>query len=226
MAFEQPDHARFVRRVLFPAFPFDLVVIAASAGGVTAVKSVLRTLPPDFPTPIAIVQHLGALPSRLADIFNMGSRVPVKFAEDGERLRGGRIYVAPINRHLGLSDAGTFELLDLPKVNYVRPAADILLGSASKVLGPRLLAAVLTGMGKDGMAGAERVKREGGIVIAQEPSSAFAPSMPLATVQSGHADLVLDLEGVGRALVSLAMVTAAREWLGLPRTEPPLRAYA
>lgn len=223
---EPSKHRRFNRHPLFPESPFDLVVIAASAGGVVAIKNVLRDLPPDFPTPIVVVQHLGPSPSRLAEIFDFRSRMPVKFATHGERLRARNVYVAPINRHLALSPEGTFELLDHPKLNFVRPAADVTLETASAAFGPRLLAVVLTGMGSDARRGAESVKREGGIVIAQEPFSADAASMPLATVRAGFADLVLDLAGIPYALVSLAMVAGARHWLGLPRMEPPLRAYA
>jgi two-component system chemotaxis response regulator CheB len=217
---------QFRRNPLFPESPFDLVVVVASLGGVTAIRELIRGLPADFPSPIAIVQHISPLSSMLARVFDGSSRLPVTFARHDERLRARHVYIAPVDRHLAVTKQGHLELLDSPKVNFVRPAADVLLESASAVFGPRLMAVVLTGMGTDGVRGVEAVKREGGIVIVQDPAGAQAPSMPMAALHAGCADLMLDLDGIANAIISLAIVGGAREWLGLPRIGPPLNAYA
>src|SRR5215471_15744292 len=99
MPLDPPRTAQFPLGPLFPELPYDFVVIAASSGGITAIKQVLCSLPAHFPIPIAIVQHIGLWPSRLVEIFSGHSQLAVKFATDGERLRGGCVYIAPVDRH-------------------------------------------------------------------------------------------------------------------------------
>jgi two-component system chemotaxis response regulator CheB len=215
------DSARIAYAPLFPDSSFDLVVFAASAGGVQAMKTVIDALPAYFPASIAVVHHMHAeRASLIAEVLGFRARLPVRFAQDGERLRASTVRVAPRGHHLVVSARGAFALEASEKVNYVRPAADRLFGSAARAFGPRVIAVVMSGLGRDGCAGAIAVKEAGGVVIAQDPASAVASGMPRAVVEAGVADLVLDPAGVARALVSLVTVSSMRQWLGLPRALP------
>jgi two-component system, chemotaxis family, protein-glutamate methylesterase/glutaminase len=197
----------------FPRAAFDLVVIAASAGGVRAIRDLLAALPATFPTPIVLVQHLSGRCSAMAEVLGWGARLSIGFARAGDRLRAGKVFVAPPDQHLLIGENRRLLLESSDKVNWVRPAADPLFTSAAQQFGPRLLAIVLTGMGKDGAAGAMLVKRHRGFVIVQDPSGAEADAMPRATLITGAADLILPLEAIPRALIALCDVMGTRELL-------------
>jgi two-component system chemotaxis response regulator CheB len=202
---------------MFPDCAFDLVVIAASAGGVVALKQIVATLPAWFPIPVAVVQHIGIQRSFMADVLGFRARMPVRFAQEGDRIRGGHVYLAPCSRHLSLGADRRFALSDGDRINFVRPAADPLFHSAAAMLGSRVLGVVLTGMGRDAACGARAIRDAGGVVVVEDPKTAFAPQMPSAAIDAGAADLVLDLPGIAPALLSLVTVHGTRQWLGLSR---------
>ena len=197
---------------MFPGSPFDLVVVAASAGGLPAANSVFAQLPAHFPIPVAYVQHLSARhPSQLSEILQWTTWLPVTFAEHRGRLRAGTVVIAPPGRHLVVGPRKCFELDASAKQNFVRPAADRLFCTAAEFLGSRVLAVVLTGMGRDGALGARAIRESGGMVLVQDPREAEAPSMPQATLNTSGADLVLPLEGIASALNALTLVRGSRE---------------
>lgn len=211
------------RAILFPRAAFDLVVIAASAGGVAALKALLSKLPVPFATPIAIVQHLPPfVPSQLSEVLGWRGRIYTKFARHGDRLRAGTIYIAPPDRHLIIGSQGRLELEDSPKLHHVRPAADRLFATAAAQFGPRLLGIVLTGMGRDGAAGAAAIKKQGGVLIVQDPGSAEADAMPRAAIVASTVDLILPLDAVASALTSLCNVIGARELFCPGQLEPAI----
>jgi two-component system chemotaxis response regulator CheB len=202
---------------LFERCAFDLVVLGASLGGVRALKDILAALPATFPAAIGLVQHSAAHPgSLLCDVLGYGSRLPVRFAEDGERLRAGTAYVARPGRHLLVSPSRCWALNDSDKINHARPAIDLLFQSASAAFGPRVLAVVLSGMGRDGAAGAATVKQNGGTLLVQDIESAEAPGMPRATMGTVSPDLVLPLGVIANALISLVAVPGGMSFFGLP----------
>jgi two-component system chemotaxis response regulator CheB len=187
----------------------DIVAVASSAGGISALSQLLGALPAGFPVPVLVVQHLDRKhETLLAQVLARRTRLPVKLAEAGERAEAGTVYVAPPNRHLLVGGAGVLNLTDSELVHFVRPSADLLFESVAGAFGARAIACVLTGTGRDGSMGVSAVKSRGGIVIAQDPASAEFDGMPQAAVDSGAVDLVLplgeiaaviqDLIGVGR----------------------------
>jgi two-component system chemotaxis response regulator CheB len=202
------DRPRVVRS------PFDVVAIAASLGGLRALSQVLSELPASFPAPIIVVQHLSSLyPSHLDELLAAHTRLSVKWAQHGELVRPGHVYLAPPNHHLAVSGRYTLRLSQSPQVNYSRPAADPLFLSIATHYRQRALGVILTGGGSDGALGAQAIKQNGGYVLAQDQASAEKFDMPEAAILTGCVDLILPLSSIASTLVSLVMVPGAAELL-------------
>ena len=157
--------------------PFVGVVMAASTGGPGAFTQVFNKLPPTSRATFLVVQHGPAW--MLAQRLRKKTTMKVNLAEDGVRSVPGEIYVAPGARHLFIEPGSlTLRLTDSMPDSFLYPSADLLFRSASKAFGRHCLAVVMTGMGRDGSLGAAAVAAAGGVVIAQKPETAVAPSMP------------------------------------------------
>src|SRR5437868_9788987 len=173
---------------------FDVVALAASAGGLNALTHVLAALPPDFPAALVVVQHLDRRHrSVMADILARKCRLPVKEAAEGEHLQAGRAYIAPPDRHLLVTPDHSVSLTQTELVHFVRPSADLLFESVAASYKERAIAVVLTGTGSDGSMGVRAIKKMGGTVIVQDEASCEYFGMPGAAVQTGSVDFVLPL---------------------------------
>lgn len=184
-----------------PTREVRIVAIAASTGGPAVLSRILRALPADFPVPILVVQHIapgfaGALARWLND--NCAPRVQV--AVDGEKLRGGRVYIAPDDRHLGVV-RGMVALLDAPAIGGFRPSANHLFESAARAYGAALVAVILTGMGNDGADGLLHVRAAGGRVLAQDEESCVVYGMPREAVRTGAVDAALGPAAIAHQLL-------------------------
>jgi two-component system chemotaxis response regulator CheB len=201
-----------------PSFAaFDIVAIAASLGGINALGRVLSALPPDFPVPVAVVQHVSASSSGVVPkILSRSCALPVAHAQANEPLCPGRVYVAPPDQHFFINRAGRASLLRGPRVKFTRPAADPLLVSAALCYGARTLGVVLTGASTDGAGGVQAIKWAGGMVLAQDQWSSQAFAMPRAAIATGCVDMVLPIDVMGQAIVALTMVRGAAEFLRVP----------
>ena len=185
---------------------FDIVAVAASAGGLTALSELLSTMPTEFTAAIAIVQHLDPRHrSLMADILNRRTTLRVQQAEEGDTLNPGTVYIAPPDRHLLVNGDGTLSLSQSELVHFLRPSADLLFESMAGSYKDRAIAIVLTGTGTDGTMGVEAVKKMGGTVIVQDPKTAEFSGMPSAAVQTGNVDFILPLDEISTALVTLVM---------------------
>ncbi len=152
----------------------------------------------------------------LAELLGRHTPLRVKEAEDGETLRNGTVFLAPPGRHLLVHAGGDLLLSHGPKVHHVRPSADPLFESIALVYGPRAIAVVLTGGDSDGSTGVQFIRKGGGVVIAQDPLTCAAPSMPQSAIATGCVDHVLPLGEIGTALA--AMVTRRSGAAPLPET--------
>lgn len=188
-------------------FALPVIAIAASAGGLTALSTLIAALKPNLNAAILILQHLSAAhPSQLAHILARRTRLEVKEAAAHDRLRQGAILTAPPGLHLLVDPDGIVSFSHRPPVNHVRPAADRLFESIASSFGTRSIAVVLTGTGRDGAMGAQVVKRAGGIVIVQDEATSEFFGMPRAAIQAGLVDRILPLEGIAPALEALTGV--------------------
>ncbi len=180
---------------------FDVIGVAASAGGLRALSVLLSGLPADFPAPIAVVQHLDPRhPSLMAGILGRVARLTVKEAQEGEALRPGVVYLAPPDRHLLVNANGTCTLTRTELVHFVRPSADLLFESLAASFKSRAVAVVLTGSGSDGSLGIRAIKRMGGHAIAQDEATSEFFGMPDAAIRTGAVDCVLPLDQIAASL--------------------------
>ena len=193
--------------------PGDLVVVGSSAGGIEALSLLVASLPPDFPAPIVLAQHLD--PHRTSDldtILRRRASLPVELVNSVSRLEKGKIYVVPSNRLVTIQDSHVEVQEDRSRLQRSRPSVDMLLSTAAEVYGEHLIAVILTGSGSDGAAGAVDVKNAGGIVIVQDPRTARYPSMPLALPPTA-VDFEADIQQIGPLLYDLLM------GVSIPRSE-------
>jgi len=183
---------------------FEIVALAASAGGIGALSKVLGGLPADFGVPVLVVQHLDRRHQTvIADILGRRTGMRVKLAEANEHIAAGTVYMAPPDRHLLVDAKGVLTLTGSELVHFVRPSADLLFESVAGAYGPRALATVLSGSGQDGAMGLAAVKARGGTTIVQDPASAEFSGMPDAGVAGGPVDFVLHLDEIGAVILGL-----------------------
>lgn len=205
---EKP-RARFLSQVNHRV---DIVLIASSTGGPNALYELIPMLPAEFPVPILIVQHMPAeFTKSLADRINQISHLEVREARKGDKPKPGLILIAPGNYHMLLEESGpnrqiVVSLNQSPPENSCRPAADVLFRSAVKIYGPHILAMVLTGMGKDGLAGTFEIKSAGGRVVVQDEHTSIVWGMPGEVAKAGLADSILPLYAIGPELLRIASV--------------------
>lgn len=188
----------------------DLVLIASSTGGPSALEKLLTGISSDFLTPILIVQHMPAdFTKALAD--NLDRKCPLKVVEGGEDdvIRAGQIIIAPGGRHMVLKKVEhsikKIGITDTDTVNGVRPAADVLFRSvAEEYSGARILAVILTGMGADGRDGVAALKKSCSCYcIAQSEATSVVFGMPGSVVNAGLSDEVLDIGRIADRMLEI-----------------------
>jgi two-component system chemotaxis response regulator CheB len=174
-----------------------LCVIAVSTGGPAALSEVVPALPADFRLAVVVVQHMpAAFTGPFAERLDAASQLGVAEARTGDRPLAGHVLVAPGDHHLEFDDRGAVVLKDGPLVNGCRPAADVTMISAAKIYGRRTLGVVMTGMGKDGTAGALAIKRADGKTIAQDQASSVIWGMPKSAIDAGAIDETVALADI------------------------------
>jgi two-component system chemotaxis response regulator CheB len=189
----------------------DIVVVGASAGGVTALRSLVASLPPDFKGSIFVVLHIPPYSeTRLASILSRAGPLKAVQPKDGEEIKPGMIYVAANDHHLLLEDSRVVVKRG-PKENRFRPSVDALFRSAAYIYGPRVIGIVLSGMLNDGTSGLWSIKRLGGITIIQEPDDAEYPQMPQNVLEYVEVDYTLPAAEIGPLLLKLTEETAPKK---------------
>ncbi|MGK2961972.1 MAG: chemotaxis-specific protein-glutamate methyltransferase CheB [Gemmatimonadaceae bacterium] len=189
--------------------PATVVAIAASTGGPAALRDLLAVLPANFAAPILIVQHISkGFVDGLVKWIAADSKLAVKVAVDGETAETGTAYIAPDGCHLEIrrtqSNGFRIVLASTPPVGSFRPSATRLFTSVAEAAGKGAVAVILTGMGDDGVAGLRDIRREKGIIIAQDEASSVIFGMPREAIRSGVVNEVVSLQNLPARLTELA----------------------
>ncbi len=184
--------------------PHGILAIGSSTGGPDALETILRELPAELPVPVAIVQHMPPIFTRLfAQRLDRVSKLTVVEGRHGVRLEPGLVVVAPGDTHLlVVEDQGVLRAATSQQArqNGCRPSVDVLFRSAAAVCGARVLACVLTGMGHDGLRGCERLRAAGAEIVVQDEPTSVVWGMPGAVATAGLADRVRPLPAIAADL--------------------------
>jgi len=207
--------ATYRSRDMLPAGRVEVLAIAASTGGPSALSVVLSNLPADLPVPVLIVQHMpprftGYLAERLA----AKSRLRIAEAVPEAPLEPGRVWIAPGDFHMTVERMGAHVVTQLdrnPPENSCRPSADPLFRSVADVFGAGALCAVLTGMGQDALRGCREVVHAHGQILVQDEASSVVWGMPGNVAREGLADRVLPLDELAEEILRRVWIGRARE---------------
>jgi two-component system chemotaxis response regulator CheB len=187
--------------------PARLLAIGSSTGGPQALFTLVQGLGETLSVPVVLTQHMPkTFTPILAEHITKLHGLPCAEAKHGEVLQPGRIYLAPGDRHLMVErGAGGLQakLTDDPPENFCRPSVDPMLRTAAAACDGRVLVAMLTGMGHDGLAGTRRIIEAGGTAIAQDEATSVVWGMPGAVAQAGLCHAVLPLPDIAAKLRAL-----------------------
>lgn len=195
---KQAKHPHSVRGVL---------AIGCSQGGLRALHTLLPVLPADFPLPILITQHIApSSDTAMAEVLQRGCRLAIHEAQAGERIRPGRVYLAPADYHLLLNEDWTLSLSSEERDTYARPSINQMFESVAETCASHSIAVLLTGANADGARGFAQIKAAGGHAIVQDPQDAEASAMPRAALQATQPDHILPLTAIADAVMTQAKI--------------------
>lgn len=185
---------------------FDIVAIGASTGGIHALSQLLRAIPANCALPILITQHLPAsfMPYFAAQIAVLAGR-PCVVGADFMPIQRGRVIVAPGEAHLRCVRTGEGVIIRLSSdraVSGCMPSVDPMFESVAEVYGARGLGVVLSGMGRDGSIGAQRIAAVGGSIVVQDQASSVVWGMPGSVAATGIAGAVMPPYDIGRLIAA------------------------
>src|SRR5215510_5631934 len=181
----------------------DIIVIGASAGGISALTRLVAQLPPVFAASIFVTLHIPEhTRSALPKILSQKGHLPALNPVDGEPIQRGRIYVAPPDRHM-LIKRGFVHLVRGPRENGARPSVDPMFRTAARAYGKRVVGVILSGALDDGTAGLMAVKKQGGLAIVQDPDEALYDGMPRSAIAHGDVDHILKISEIADLLIGL-----------------------
>lgn len=180
-----------------------LVAIGASTGGPRVLGELLATLPASYGLPIVVVQHMAeGYVDTFVDSLRHQGRLEVNLARNGDRVRAGRVLIAPPESHMTVQKGGRITVEAGPPVRGFRPSIDVIFSSVARVYGARAAGILLTGMGVDGAAGLREIRLAGGPTLVQDEASSVVFGMPRAAIERGAAEHVLPPAGLLRHMMS------------------------
>jgi len=184
-----------------------IIAIGASTGGIIALEDIIKLLPDNLP-PILITQHIPPVFShQFAQRLNNKYSLNIYDASDGQFLEKGSIYIAPGNWHMRIQcDKGQFRiaLKQDALMSGHRPSVDALFTSVSEIAAENIIAVLLTGMGRDGVSGLQKIRDRGGHIIIQDEITSLVWGMPGEAFKLGLYDEVMDLYKIASRLIALS----------------------
>jgi len=180
----------------------DLIVvgIGASAGGLEAYKHVLPGLPTNANMAFVIVQHMDPKHrSLMASLLDRHTSMNVLEIVNGQLLEANNVYITPPARDVRIV-GNSLQLSKPSSAIGPKPSIDLFFTSLAESKAHRAVGIVLSGTGSDGAHGIRAIKAGGGITIVQTEETARYNGMPHAAIETGHVDLVVDPENIGKEL--------------------------
>jgi len=197
-----------------PHDPIEVLAIGASTGGIHAIAALFHALPPLIGVPILVTQHL---PAPFMGVFarqlGIAARREALVAENGMRLLPDRIIIAPGDAHLAIESDGAGHVVRLdrnPSSSGCLPSVDPMFASVGAAFGASAVGVILTGMGRDGVEGANRLVACGGSILAQDEASCAVWGMPRAVIEAGLACAVMSPANMGRRIAARTGEIACR----------------
>lgn len=198
-------HQESVSRDARHKYPTEILAIGVSTGGPNALAEVLTGIPKSFDLPIVITQHMPPVFTKmLADRLAMKCLLPAHEGAEGMQVLPGHIYIAPGNYHMTLDHQGEDVFISLNQEqpeHCCRPAVDVMFRSVVHTYGAGVLGVVLTGMGIDGLAGAQCIRDAGGQVLVQDEATSVVWGMPGAIADAGIANAVVPLHAMTKEIL-------------------------
>lgn len=186
--------------------PYPVFFVGASAGGVKALQFLAEALPAEFPAPLFFLLHRKRLSqqdkSLMLGILQHKTQLKVRVPEHGEVVKAGHIYLPKHDAHLGVEDNCIVHMQE-PEGCEWRPSIDVLLKMGAREYRERAVSVLLTGGLDDGVEGLKETTFQGGLTVAQSPSDAYDPVLPLNALLSDHPAYVLPLAHIPALLCEL-----------------------
>lgn len=180
---------------------FDLFACGASTGGPSAVVKVLNSLDENFSLPKFVVIHFEkAFGKGLVEWLNSNTKFNVRFIKNRERIdliRPDEVIMPAPGMHMKLNDKMVCSV-DGPEVNYSKPSIDVLFESIARETTLKPIACLLTGMGRDGANGLQKIKEHGGLTIIQDEKTSVVWGMPKKAFEIGAHNYILPIDEIGR----------------------------
>ena len=181
----------------------NLVIIGSSAGGPRILRNLFDGLP-RINCAMVLVQHMPKFINQsICDDLNELTMMTMTIAEEGNILQTGNVYIAPTDFHLVLANNKEVNLVQTPKVNFVRPAVDVTMESIQPLKCGILMGIILTGMGRDGADGIVHMKKIGAINIAQNEATSIIYGMPKEAVMTGCIDYEMSPQQIQNKMVQV-----------------------
>jgi len=182
---------------------FPIVCVGGSAGGLDAYIRLLKNLPAAMGVAIVIVNHMKSVPTRLHEILPGYTTMPVDLITEELTIEPDHVFIIPENRDLHVSN-GEFHLKPISKPRGWPDVITVCLRSLTRHWDGKLIAVIVSGYDGDGADALCGIREAGGIVIAQELSTAKQPDMPESAIDSGCVDLVLSPEDIALEIRRIA----------------------
>jgi two-component system chemotaxis response regulator CheB len=190
---------------------YKIVVIGGSAGSFSVVRTMLESLPENFPIPIVMCLHrLKEYRNGFVESLNFASSLPVCEPLDKDPIKAGRVYLSPANYHLLIENTRTFALSTEEEVNFSRPALDITFQSAAKCYGDKMIGILLSGANRDGAEGLEYSKRRNAYTIVQDPCDAQFETMPGEAIKHFNPDRIMKKDEIIEFLKLIAEMNSRK----------------
>ncbi len=182
-----------------------VLAIGASTGGPPVIQKILAEMPPDFPLPILIVQHMArGFTEGFVEWLGKTAAMPVRLASNGDNIRAGQVYVAPDALQMKVDGNNRLICTEEMSMHGLSPSVSYLFQSLAFHYGAAAMGVLLTGMGKDGAAELALMKKAGALTIAQDRESSVVFGMPGEAVRLNGASYVLPPERIVLLLKKIA----------------------